>query len=631
MGFPERFKQGTPIYHIMRFEVKNRDGPARIGELLIKDRKITTPNILFVNTSRFKAPNFADILLTNNNIKTERSTLRIGDDAFSSLASEVNGELSINNYLIYPKDVSKKLHLFAIKFNKKQMSNCYVMPSKKETINDALKDSNSSLFIVANAAQLLSQQSKFVEFITELREKIGYQKMIYLPCIGNPTNLALLTYLGIDFFDSMSAIIAARNNILLFPTGKYDKNKLNEIACNCPACNKINDKPSEMSYSQILNHNYFAFINEIKQVRNAISQGNLRELVEIRVRASPELTAILKNLDYSHYNFLEERTPITRKSQLIATTKEALFRPEIKRFQERIIKRYRKPEGAKILLLLPCSAKKPYSFSKSHKLFRERIFNLKNPHVIHEVIITSPLGIVPRDIELIYPASSYDIPVTGHWDEDEKKIIRTLLQLYLESNKYDKIIMHLPTDIQEFINDIIKNPLLTCIDKPTSNDSLEKLFDTLKKSVEPYEKVTTAIRSKEDLESLASFQFGRRAAKKLLKDCQIKGKYPYKKIIYEKNQIGMTTKERGLISLTITGAKRLKESTKYWVEIYDDFILKGSLFAPGITDADMSIRIGDEVIVLKNHKICAVGVAQMNGKEMKESSRGESVKIRHYC
>ena len=93
----------------------------------------------------------------------------------------------------------------------------------------------------------------------------------------------------------------------------------------------------------------------------------------------------------------------------------------------------------------------------------------------------------------------------------------------------------------------------------------------------------------------------------------------------------MTTKERGLISLTITGAKRLKESTKYWVEIYDDFILKGSLFAPGITDADMSIRIGDEVIVLKNHKICAVGVAQMNGKEMKESSRGESVKIRHYC
>jgi len=91
----------------------------------------------------------------------------------------------------------------------------------------------------------------------------------------------------------------------------------------------------------------------------------------------------------------------------------------------------------------------------------------------------------------------------------------------------------------------------------------------------------------------------------------------------------MITKERGLISLTIDGAKVLAKSGKYWVKIHDDFTLKGSVFAPGVTNADESIRISDEVVVLKNNKLCAVGVAQMNGSEMRESTHGEAVKIRH--
>jgi len=49
----------------MQFNVKKRYGPARIGELSVDDKRVVTPNILFVDTTRFKAPNFADILITN--------------------------------------------------------------------------------------------------------------------------------------------------------------------------------------------------------------------------------------------------------------------------------------------------------------------------------------------------------------------------------------------------------------------------------------------------------------------------------------------------------------------------------------------------------------------------------------
>lgn len=615
----------------MRFEVKIRDGPARIGELLIEDKTVVTPNIFFVNTSRFKAPNFADILITNDNLKTEKTTLSIGNGAFSSVTDKIRGELSVSNYLIYPKDLPKELHLRSVEYNKNKNAACCIIPAKKEVVDDILKENYATLFIVANAIQLFFQQSKFVEFITELRDKIGYQKTIYLPSIGDPSSFALLSYLGVDFFDSTSAIMAARNDTLLFSNGYYNKNDLHEVPCSCSSCSKIKEKPTEMSSSEILQHNYCALFNEIKQVRNAIFFGNLRELVETRVAASPTLAAMLKILDQNHYDFLEERIPITRKNQLISTTKHSLERPEIRRFQERVLTRYEKPSCTKILLIIPCSAKKPYSYSKTHKLFREKLFSLKNPYIVHEVIITSPLGIVPRELELTYPASRYDIAVTGSWDEDEKKMIQTRLQGYLETSDYDKTIVHVPQAIQDFIVDILKNPIITCIDTPTSKESLDELSNVLAKETSQYEQVDPSKRIYENMKALASYQFGKKSAEKLLKNCKIRGKYPYQKIMHNSKQLGMVTRERGMISLTLDGAKKIAASHKYWVEIYDDFTLIGSVFAPGVKDADEKIRIGDEVVVVKKGTVCGVGVAQMNGKEMKESNRSEAVKIRHRC
>ena len=152
--------------------------------------------------------------------------------------------------------------------------------------------------------------------------------------------------------------------MILFPTGSYHKNEINEIPCSCPTCHLIEGNASKMDFNMMLNHNYYSLINEIKQVRNAISIGRLRELVETRIRSDPYLLSILKILDFQHYFFLEKRTPIVRKKKLLATSKESLFRPEIKRFQERLLSRYQKPHFAKILLLLPCSAKKTIFFLK---------------------------------------------------------------------------------------------------------------------------------------------------------------------------------------------------------------------------------------------------------------------------
>jgi archaeosine synthase len=612
----------------MDFRVHQKDGPARTGHLSIEKKEVETPAILFLQTARHQAPPFADILLTNPLVKTKKPSIKVGDSFFSSGKTGQRKAISVSKYLVYPKDVSEDLHLSSIKTNRKNMD-CYIVPGKKEIIPEVTKKNNAMIFIVANAAQLSTQQTYFVEFITQLRENVGYEKLVYLPCVGDPTSIALLTYMGVDLFDSFPAIMAARNEMFLFPTGTLKKSELLELPCVCPICSKTK-VASEMGYDEILAHNHYVLSAEMKQVRNAIRSGSLRELVETRVRVRPSLSAMLRIMDLNQYPFLEKRTPIMRKQVLIATTKDALSRPEIRRFRERVIQRYVKPKSTKILLLLPCSAKKPYSFSKSHGFFRERLLGIDNPLVVHEIILTSPLGLVPRELELTYPASNYDIAVTGYWDEDEKKMIRVLIEQYLQKNKYDTVIMHLPPALQEFTANCVKNPVLTCKDSPTSTASLDELTDVLRKTTRVYDTVGHLERAYENIKALACYQFGDIIADQLLKDCIIRGKYPYQKIIKNNRQLGMITQERGLISLTLDGAEQLSQSSNYWVEVSTDFSLKGSVFAPGVKDADESIRIGDEVVVKRYGKVVGVGVALMNGSEMKKSRHGEAVKMRHH-
>ena len=587
--------------------IKARDGPARICAMQINQNTVITPNILFLKTSRFKTPESADILLTAKNKNTKKTPIKLKN--------------------IYKKDIRDIVSIGIP--NSKYFNNSFNIVYSDKNIQKINKKENI-LFIIGNSLNISKKQTEFVNLIVKLREKIGYKNLIYLPTIDDLSNLSLFTYMGIDLFDSTSAIITARKNNLFFSSGNQNINEMRQIPCSCNYCKNYRDNPSSMPFEKILKHNYELLLNEIKCIRNHIFNGSLRDLIEIRSKTNVNSTALLRILDDKHYSYIEEKTPIIKKKKLIVTTKEALNRVEIKRFQERIIDRYKKPDSSKILLLLPCSAKKPYSFSKSHKKFREKIFNLENPHIIHEIIITSPMGIVPRELELIYPASNYDIPVTGLWDEEEKKIILTLLKNYLIKNKYDKIILHLPKNIREFVSVIVSNSINTeVVGNITSKESLNSLYNVLKEVSKNYPRVNFEKRKIENIESILSYQFNKNMAKTLIEDCKIKGRYPYQKIFNKNFQLGMLTKERGFISLTTYGAKRIFNSNKYCIEIFDDFILKGSLFAPGIKKADKDIRIGDEVLIIRNEKLCGVGVAQLNGIDMMELNYGEAVKVRH--
>jgi archaeosine synthase len=243
---------------------------------------------------------------------------------------------------------------------------------------------------------------------------------------------------------------------------------------------------------------------------------------------------------------------------------------------------------------------------------------------VHEMIVTSPLGIVPRELELFYPAAQYDIPVTGHWDREEVAMVQEMV-LHLVAQKYDHVICHLG-DEGEFVR-----PVVDCIDtagsNPGSKDSLNRLQEKLSELCASYPRVAFGEDRQRTMAAVARFQFGPEAGT-LVDGCKVSGSFPYSRMVQGDKQMGMLTPERGMISLTLEGAERILGKGLGWVRV-GDFKMEGNLFAVGVSDADPNIRIGDEVALVRGEKVVGVGVAMMFGREMKDSARGEAVRVRH--
>lgn len=581
----------------MKFEAIARDCNTRTGYAEIEGRKIKVPNIFWYSSPRLPAPSFAEI--------------KLGEDIGSGGSFFYPKECTfcIPPRLIYPYAFPEEFHKKAFSWNNTH-TNIFEIVSAKGG-----EAKNGFIFVLANSREVFSNPKNFVECIVKVRGKIGY-KLLYAPGIATPVNLAFLAYCGIDFFDSLQIILKSRKGIYFTSDGEHLIEELDEYPCSCPFCMKGIGK-----FEDLLMHNYEVMKNELIKISQYIKQGRLREYVEGKANLSPHLASIIRLMDARHYEYQEKRYPLTGKK--FVSSLYSLSRPDIKRFRERVLNRYKKPDSAKILLLLPCSAKKPYSLSKSHKIFNRIISNCKNRYAIHEVIITSPLAIVPRELEYTYPSAHYDISTIGQWYRDEIEMIEKSLREYLRRNKYEVIINHLPEELSSLsLNTEIIN---TCSNHPTSEESLKKLSSSLA-IAEDFEKISHTKRRYENTLSMLLFQFGN-IANKFLRGCKVKGKFPEYKIYYEEKQLASFVAKRGLFSLTFAGGKKMGKN--YWVEI-EDFKPKGSIFSVGVINADERIRIGDETIAFYEDELRAVGVAKMNAEEMVESDAGEAIKVRHY-
>jgi archaeosine synthase len=192
------------------------------------------------------------------------------------------------------------------------------------------------------------------------------------------------------------------------------------------------------------------------------------------------------------------------------------------------------------------------------------------------------------------------------------------------------VIAHVPEDYRE-ITERVEERLeesfeYTVADHPTTEESLSNLSETLSGET----KYRKRERQHNVVRAIADYQFGEGAGDALFDDLQVESRYPKLRVTdADGEQLAAMVPEYGVLSLTLAGARRWLEADVpvKRVEI-DDFVPHGSVLAPGILDADDSIRVGDEV-VFEGPSALAVGRANMSGAEMAGSTRGIASDVRH--
>ena len=587
------------------YEVRRRDGAARIGKLLLTGRNrvqtVQTPLMLQVESLREKI-----------------EVINAEDSNFDEVLSSEETWITSRGTVLLPE-----VHPLFTKV--------------KEAIPSLFVD----FFVLSFASSLLNSPRDFVRRIVDARNAIPPDVALWVPAIASAENAALLFFMGADIIDDTNAVIKGHQGIYLLEEGNVRLSELADLPCNCSICSSLSieelrGKDAKERASLIAKHNTLVLDKEVKKVKERIIAGNLREYVELKVRASTFSTAVLRILDTEEEEYFERRTPVARNQRMEANTMESLKRIEVKRFANRVLERYEPPKR-KILLILPCSAKKPYSKSPSHAKFIEAIENYRGH--IHELILTSPLGVVPRELEMVYPAAFYDIPVTGYWDAEEREWVSSCLRAYLKNNlrNYELIVAHLSGAYKEICGSVATDlgieVVFTCEnnEEVTSKEALKRLKRRIAELCVERKRLSGFEMKANMIKAMADYQFGISTGAELIarkegERVKITGKFPSYKLL-DSGILARIVPAYGLLALTVKGARRILDSiSSYKVEI-DDFVPKGSILAPGVVNAGEQIRENDEIVFF-GVKAFGVGRAKMSGWEMEESRKGVAIQVR---
>ena len=586
------------------FEILDRGGLGRTGRWTFAERDLRTPTVLFVNRLSCRAPPFAEALFVESAVEDARLQVRIRGSYFAPAPVAGPGDLPPTKGL--PRSVAD------LEIPQAPTADDLAVITSEEDLDRLGTPAGAFL---ANGPEFLRSPRGFVELLARAKDVLGPAVLIGVTGLAAPSNLAALVYVGADLVDSSRVLLDSARGIFHSSEGARLATEADPRACGCEACT---------TGTGLQAHNELALHREMLLVRNHLAHGRLRELVERRLANDPWNTAVIRHLDLRHYDLVETYTPVAG-GEVLAYSRESLSRPEIVRFRRRVATRYRKPPSASVLLLLPCAARKPYSSSRSHRKFREAILASGNPSVVHEVIVTSPLGLVPRELERFYPARAYDIPVTGDWSRDEAAMVTEDLQAFVAANRYEAIVAHLGAEAS-IVQEALPEAILSSRGRPTADDSLEALTRVVREATAGRDPVPRGRRFEEEIRWMARFQFGD-AGLGLVEGAMLRGRFPRVRLLKDGAQVAMYS-ERGLFSLTLEGGRILSTADVYWVEI-EDFVPVGNVFAVGVVDAFPDIRPGDDVVVRHGADVRAVGTARMCAREMVDASRGEAVRVRH--
>ena len=466
-----------------------------------------------------------------------------------------------------------------------------------------------SIVAIIDAPQLAERPGKLVEAIDAIRRRFP-TSLIWTPGIGGPDNCALLSWMGVDLFDLSRSKEAVARGVILTEDGPREPES---------TAGEISDLQTQID----------AWKRALGATRSAIREGTIRQLAERQALSSPRSVERLRR----HDSMMSEKASVDAGSaglesvvkegtRLLCHSYTSRDDPLIQDWRRRVSQVHTPPNHqSKVLVLLPCSAQKPYRLSQSHRRFQRGI----PTRGVNEVMVTAPLGLVPRELEDFWPAAHYDIPVTGDWDVDELLVIREMVSEYARRNGFELIINHSGIEIEI--------PTIKILDtrqgeSAGSQNSIDRLQEAIEDASKEYQlpNPKESIHRLEKLKSASRFQHG---TDEWLEGAKVSGRPPIFRIEKDGLQIALWNPRSGRFSFSKAVLPILEACNALpRVELISNFDWRGDLFSTNVVKADPNIRSGDEVLVFQEGVLVGSARAEAPGWEWPRGP-GRLAKAKH--
>ncbi len=504
-----------------------------------------------------------------------------------------------------------------------------VYPELREESAKAMAKMDFDIHPIGGVVPLMERYrySDIVDITIAAKRYLPPNRPVHLFGCGHPMFFAQAALLGCDFFDSASYAKFADAGRMLFPTGTVHLKNLRELPCSCPICS-ANSIESLMALSEeeraieLMKHNLYVSAAEMRNVRQAISEGNLFELASMRARSHPTLIQAFRVM-IKHIEEITKESPVSNTSAILYTGWESLNHPSIVGFQNRINERYpfRKTNN---LILVPHLGDRPYS--ETAKQITNAVRRYKHDEVI--LVFVTPMGPVPWEYEHVHPAQQCVFP--KELDSISLEIALNRLQTTLQQITFENAYWLSRETPTEVLQEYAVNIDAVCY------SSVEDLLDSL-----PVMEPDDDRWWKRKIQGLFAYQWKIPADQLfMLKNLSAAFSRTTGKIRYIKSDddiLFTLVPTTGLLAPTISGAELLLRSgiTDQYKVIMDneaaEFVAKGkSALTKFVTHVHPELRSGEEVLIMNSENtLVGVGRSLLSSSEMQSLQRGVAVQTRH--
>ncbi len=626
------------------FELKKRDGLARIGVIETAHGRIETPTLLpvinprkVVITPTEMASMGAEIIITNSYIIKRNEEMReialskgvhelVGFDGpimtdSGTFQSHVYGKVKVEPQEIVefqreigsdigtildiftepddPRDVVERavdttlarareaagIHGDMVLAGPVQGS---IFPDIRTRCARSYSDIDCGIHPIGGIVPLMEsyRYSDLARIVLASKKGLRPSRPVHLFGAGHPMMFPLAAYLGGDMLDSSSYIKYARGDRMMFPSGTSRLGELEHLPCSCPACSdttaaELKGMDEDDRALVLAEHNLRVSFAEIRAVKQAINDGSLFEMMARRARCHPELLAAL-HVVLEGWEQLERYAPIGRKA-FMQTGHESTYRPVVRRFLKRIAERYSPPPGPRV-------------FVDEVVQGESEVLNRGLARASADIWVSSPFGPVPYLLSHIYPVG-YALFHSG----------TPILEPGMGSGFSMKV------DSRKDIKGVLEHNAIS-----------------LNQPIDP---AVARVRA------TADHQFGKGAGNVLLDGTvevvRSRNTDRIRNIKVDGEHVA-TMRNDGFLSIRFPGGRRLAgglDAPAMRIVVEPDsaeFNVKGkSVFSRFVVDMDDEIRPGDDVLVVtEEYELVAVGRALLTRDEAMDMEKGVAVKVR---